>query len=219
MSFPSRLFRVVRANANAMVGGAEDPVKILDQALLDMQREVASLRQAEAGAVASQKTLEARRQQASDLAAHWYDRACTALQQGNEVLAREALAQCKPYEDAAQALGLQLKSQTGQVENLKRNLLDLEGRLVQAQAKRSTLKARIQSVQARKHLQGGASAINTDSAMDAVERMEEKVEAMEAGTATVGHFGHFGSPLSEDWESLDLEGRFQEMKARLHSGK
>lgn len=217
MSFVSRLSRVVRANANALVSSTEDPAKILDQALMDMQGELVSLRQAVARAVASQQNIETQLRQARDQVDQWYKRASMVLQEGNEGLAREALARCRPYEDTARTLRRQLESQAVQVEDLQRNLLRLEGKFAQAQAKRSTLKARIQSVQAQKHLErGGVSGINTDSAMDVFERMEEKVEAMEAGTATVAH--SFPT-LSGDWESVDLEGRFQELKARLRSSK
>ena len=218
MPFISRLSRVVRANANALVSSAEDPIKILDQALMDMQGELVKLRQAVAMAAVSQKRMETQLQQARHQAAHWYDRAYTALQQGNEQLAREALVRCKPYEESAQTLSRQMGSQAGQVEDLTRNLLALEGRIAQAQVKRSTLKARIQSVQAQKHLEwdGAVSGSSTDSAMGAFERMEEKVEAMEAGAAAVAH--PFPA-LSGDWESMDVEARFQELKARLDSSK
>ncbi len=218
MAFISRLSRVVRANANALVSSTEDPARILDQALMDMQSELVNLRQAVAMAELSQKRMETQLQEAHRQADHWYDRAHTVLQQGNEPLAREALVRCKPYEETAQALARQMESQAGQLEALKRNLLTLEGRIAQAQAKRHALKARIQSVQARKHpgWDGATATSAPDSAMDAFERMEEKVEAMEAETAT----GASPFPaLSGDWESVDVEARLQELKARLNSGK
>ncbi|MXZ83889.1 MAG: PspA/IM30 family protein [Synechococcus sp. SB0666_bin_14] len=215
MPFISRLSRVFRANANALVSSTEDPAKMLDQALVDMQSELVSLRQAVVVAVANQKKIETELQQARDQATHWYDRAYAVLQQGNEGLAREALARCKPYEESAQDIRRQLESQALQVEELKRNLLILEGRVAQAKAKRGILKARIQSVRARKNVGwDDISGMNTDSALDAFERMEEKVEVMEAGTGTASHSL---STLSGDWESVDLEGRFQELKARLRS--
>ena len=37
MGFFDRLSRLVRANANAAVSGLEDPAKILDQSVADMQ--------------------------------------------------------------------------------------------------------------------------------------------------------------------------------------
>jgi len=55
MGFFNRLSRLVRANANAAVSGMEDPVKILDQSVADMQSDLVKLRQAVALAIASQK--------------------------------------------------------------------------------------------------------------------------------------------------------------------
>ncbi|NEO50370.1 MAG: PspA/IM30 family protein, partial [Moorea sp. SIO4A3] len=46
MGLFDRLSRVVRANLNDMVSKAEDPEKILDQAIVDMQEDLVQLRQA-----------------------------------------------------------------------------------------------------------------------------------------------------------------------------
>ena len=57
MGFFDRLGRLVRANANAAVSSMEDPSKILDQSVADMQSDLVKLRQAVALAIASQKRL------------------------------------------------------------------------------------------------------------------------------------------------------------------
>ena len=49
---------IARANLNAFVSDAEDPIKILDQSVADMQEDLGKLRQAVAMAIASQKRLE-----------------------------------------------------------------------------------------------------------------------------------------------------------------
>jgi len=180
MSFFSRIWRLVRANANDMVSRAEDPAKILDQAMVDMQGDLVKLRQAVATSIASQKRLEQRSNQARAQANHWEERAKVALKGGDEGLAREALARRKTYADTVQSLSTQLESQGAQVESLKRNLLKLEGKIAQAKTKKDTLKARAQAAQAQKQLQGAVSGISTDSAMAAFERMEEKVDSLEA---------------------------------------
>ncbi len=201
MSFFSRLWRIVRANANDLVSRAEDPAKILDQALMDMQADLVKLRQATATAVATQKRMEHQASQARAQADHWYGRAQLALQGGDEDLAREALARRKTYGDTAQALTQQLESQAGQVESLKRSLLKLEGKIAQAKTKKGTLTARAQAAQAQKQLEGAVSGISTDSAMAAFERMEEKVESLEAESAAV-----------EELAGDKLEARFAAME-------
>ncbi|NEN97917.1 MAG: PspA/IM30 family protein, partial [Moorea sp. SIO3I7] len=58
MGLFDRLSRVVRANLNDMVSKAEDPEKILDQAIVDMQEDLVQLRQAVARSIAEQKRTE-----------------------------------------------------------------------------------------------------------------------------------------------------------------
>ena len=61
MGLLDRLSRLLRANLNAFVSDAEDPIKILDQSVADMQEDLVKLRQAVAIALSSQKRLENQR--------------------------------------------------------------------------------------------------------------------------------------------------------------
>ena len=201
MSFFSRLWRLLRANANDLVSRAEDPAKILDQALMDMQADLVKLRQAVATAVASQKRVERQASQARAQADQWYGRAQLALQGGDEALAREALSRRKTFADTAQSLGKQLASQAGQVEGLKRSLLKLEGKIADAKTRKDTLKARAQAAQAQKQLEGAVSGMSMDSSMAAFERMEEKVESLEAETAAVAELA--GDNLESRFEAME----------------
>ena len=111
MGFFNRLSRLVRANANAAVSGMEDPVKILDQSVADMQSDLVKLRQAVALAIASQKRLRNQSEQAEAQAKTWYERAELALKKGEEDLAREALTRRKTFQETATSLGAQVESQ------------------------------------------------------------------------------------------------------------
>lgn len=185
MGFFERLSRLFRANLNDMVSRAEDPAKILDQSVLDMQSQLVKLRTAVATAVASQKRIQRQASQAEDHAKHWYGRAQQALQGGDEGLAREALAQRKSFQETALALNTQLESQADQLQTLKQNLMKLEGKIAEAKTRKNMLKARAQAAEAQQQLQSAVGGMSTDSAMAAFERMEEKVEGMEAsGAAT-----------------------------------
>lgn len=55
MGLFDRIGRVLRANINDLVNKAEDPEKILEQSIIDMQEDLIQLRQAVASAIASQK--------------------------------------------------------------------------------------------------------------------------------------------------------------------
>ena len=58
MGLFDRLSRLLRANLNDLVSKAEDPAKILDQSVADMQSDLVKLRQAVATAIASQKRIQ-----------------------------------------------------------------------------------------------------------------------------------------------------------------
>ncbi|MFO0058706.1 MAG: PspA/IM30 family protein, partial [Cyanobacteriota bacterium] len=75
MGFFDRLSRLLRANLNDLVSKAEDPAKILDQSLADMQADLVKLRQAVATAIASQRRLQNQAEQAESQAKAWYQRA------------------------------------------------------------------------------------------------------------------------------------------------
>ena len=148
MGFFDRLSRLLRANLNDLVSKAEDPAKILDQSLADMQSDLVKLRQAVATAIASQRRLQNQAEQADTQAKAWYQRAEVALQKGEEALAREALARRKTYQDTATALNNQINGQAGQVETLKKSLTALEAKIAEAKTKKDILKARAQADQA-----------------------------------------------------------------------
>ena len=201
MGFFDRLGRLVRANANAVVSRAEDPVKILDQSVEDMQNDLVKLRQAVATAIASQKRIQNQAEQANTQAATWYERAEMALRKGEEDLAREALARRKTCQDTATALTTQLNSQAGQVESLKKSLVSLEGKIAEAKTKKDMLKARAQAAQAQAQLQNAVGSLNTTSAMAAFERMEEKVEALEARSQAAAELA--GADLESQFAALE----------------
>ena len=202
MGFFDRLSRLLRSNLNDLVGRAEDPAKILDQSVADMQSDLIKLRQAVAAAIASQKRIENQAQQAESQSKTWYERATLALKKGEEDLAKEALSRRKTYQETATALNSQLATQAGQVENLKKNLLSLEGKIAVARTKKDMLKARAQAAQAQAQLQGAVGGLNTDSAMAAFDRMEEKVLSLEAS-------GQAAAELA----GADLDSRFQALEA------
>jgi phage shock protein A len=220
MGLFDRVSRVVRANLNAAVSSAEDPEKILDQALIDMQEDLVQLRQAVASAIASQKRMQQQYNQAQAEANNWQQRAQLALQKGDENLAREALNRRKVQTETATALKTQLDQQSATVDTLKRNLIALEGKISEAKTKKDMLKARASAAKANEQLQNTVGRLGTSTAMGAFERMEEKVLQMEARSQAAAELS--GSTLEEQFRQLesgtDVDAELEAMKAQLLSG-
>jgi phage shock protein A len=118
MGLFDRISRLMRANLNDMLSKAEDPEKILEKAIIDMQEDLVQLRQAVASAIASQKRSQQQYNQNQSQANQWQSRAQLALQKGDENLAREALQRKKSYLETANTIKATLDQQTGQVDTL-----------------------------------------------------------------------------------------------------
>ena len=217
MGLFDRIGRVFRANINDMVSKAEDPEKMLEQAVIDMQEDLVQLRQAVAQAIAQQKRTEQQLNNNQKEEGNWQQRAQLALQKGDESLAREALVRKKSYSDTIQLLSDQLQQQTAQVSTLKKNLIGLESKISEAKTKKNMLKARAKAAKANEQLQQTIGNMGTGSSMAAFERMEEKVLEMEARSQAAGELG--GSSIEQQFAQLEagsgVDDELAAMKAQL----
>lgn len=213
MGLFDRVSRLVRANINDMVSKAEDPEKILDQALADMQEDLVNMKQAVASAIATQKRTEQQVASNQREADTWQQRAQLALQKGDETLAREALIRKKSFVEASTTLRQQLDQQSAQVDALKRNLISLESKISEAKTKKDMLKARAAAAKANEQLQSTVNSMSTGSAMAAFERMEDKVLQMEARSQAAAELA--GANLESQFlalESGDVDAELAAMK-------
>jgi len=217
MSLFDRISRVLRSNVNDLVSKAEDPEKILEQAVIDMQEDLVQLRQAVARVIAEQKRSEQQYNQNQEEANKWQQRAQLALGKGDENLAREALVRKKTHADTAATFKTQLELQNSQVDTLKRNLIALESKIQEAKTKKTMLQARSQAAKASEDLQNTLGNLNTGSATAAFERMENKVIEAEARSQAAYELG--GTGLEQQFAELegssDVEDELAQLKASL----
>ncbi|HEY9909090.1 MAG TPA: PspA/IM30 family protein [Thermosynechococcaceae cyanobacterium] len=189
MGLFDRIWRVIRANLNSLISQAEDPEKILEQTVLDMQEDLFQLRQAVAQAIATQKRTERQCSQAQSTADEWFRRAQLALEKGDEELAREALTRRKSYQDTAEAMRSQLDQQKVVVDQLRQNMMKLESKISEAKTKKDLYIARARSAKASQQINEMMERTNPAGAMQAFGRMEEKVLQMEAQAEAVAELG------------------------------
>ncbi|XP_015875782.3 membrane-associated protein VIPP1, chloroplastic isoform X2 [Ziziphus jujuba] len=198
MNLFSRFARIVKSYANAILSSFEDPEKIIEQAVLDMNNDLIKMRQATAQVWASQRQLNNKYETAHKASEDWYRRAELALTKGNEDLAREALKRRKGYAENASALKAQLDQQKIVVDNLVSNTRLLESKIQEAKSKKDVFRARAQSAKTLTRVSELVGDIDTSSALHAFNKMEDKVLAMESEADAY-------SQLITD----DLEGKIQ----------
>lgn len=217
MGLFDRIGKVFSSNINAMVSAAEDPEKMLEQALLDMNEDLVSLRQAVAQAIASQKRLEQQYNANQQQAGEWERRAKLALTKGDEALALEALNRKKTHTETALSLRTQLEQSAAQVATLKKNMTALEGKISEAKTKKDMLIARARAAKASEQIQKVVGNINTGSSMALFERMENKVLEQEARSDAIAELS--GSTLESQFAQLeaggDVELELEELKRQI----
>ncbi len=218
MGFFSRVWRIIRTNINTLISQAEDPEKILEQTVMDMQEDLVQLRQAVASAIATQKRTERQCSQAKTTAEEWYRRAQLALQKGEEKLAREALTRRKSYLETEASMSAQLEQQGQVVEQLRQNMRKLESKISEAKAKKDLFIARARSAKASERLNEILGNTSTGGALDAFEQMEDQVMQLEARSQAIAELS--GSDLEKQFDALeagdnDIDAELAAMKAKI----
>ncbi|MBG0744121.1 MAG: PspA/IM30 family protein [Cylindrospermopsis raciborskii KL1] len=219
MGLFDRLKRVVSANLNDLINKAEDPEKMLEQALLEMQEDLVELRQGVAQAIAAQKRTEKQYNDAVSEVSKWQHKAQFAVQKGDENLARQALERKKSANETSIALKTSLDQQVTQVESLKKSMSQLESKIAEYKNKKDMLKARITAAKAQEQIGSMVTNMNSNSAMAAFERMEEKVLMQEARAQSTAEL--VGADLDSQFARLegssDIDDELAALKASILS--
>lgn len=218
MSILDRLSMLLRANLNDLISRAEDPQKIVEQAILDMRNAYAQARTEVSGAMAEVIKLEREVKENQSLGLEYKSKAEDALRAGRDDLAREALKRKKNFEDIAAAFAQQLEKQNAIVENLKTQLRALEAKIDEFENRKKLLQARQTVAQAGETLDKISGFDKARGAMEAFERMENKVEGMEdRGTARaqLSRDGDLDAQLADLGRDKEIDEELAAMKQQL----
>lgn len=196
-----RISRIVRSNISDLLDRAEDPEKILQQIMVDMQQDLREAKLHVAAAIRDQKKLENQYQENLDMADRCEKKAISAVEAGDDILAKEALRRKKTYDQLARGYKEQLDEQTRSVQLLKTSLTALEAKIEEARRRKDLLIARQKRAQAQKTISETMSGISKSSALAVLERMEGKVKAAEVHAQAMAEI-----------ESNTLEARFAELE-------
>ncbi|RME24849.1 MAG: PspA/IM30 family protein [Deltaproteobacteria bacterium] len=218
MGLLSRINDIIRSNLNDLVSKAENPEKLLNQAILDMEVHLRKARQQLVDTIAAEKVMEKKRLLLLEQAGRWERRAAMALEAGEEELARRAIVRRNEYQAQADSLEQQVRVQREYVGALKQGLAALEERYRDARARKQALIARARAARARKKTIKQASATKYPStlaesrAFETFERMEDRVLQLEA---QVEAYSQLEAEPIDGRDEVELEARF----ARMEHGK
>ncbi len=201
----SRLASLIKANLNDLISRSEDPEKMLNQVILDMNTQLLQSKKQVALSIADLKHLEKQFEQEHSHAEEWERKAMLAVRKGQDDLATEALSRKREYDSLAAQFKEQFEKQKLQVDQLKTALRMLNDKIEEAKRKKNLLIARQKRAEAQKTIAETMSGLRENSAFETFDRMESRIEQLEAEADA-------GTELSEEYTGDRLSQRFRDLE-------
>ncbi len=202
-----RLFKAGESEAHALVDRLEDPIKMSEQAVRDLRKDLhESLKSlAEVKSLAIRMTKDA--DDATRLAADYERKAMLLLQKGQsgdvesgeaERLAMEALMRKEEVAARAVAATEQAQSQQQMVATLQNNVNDLKSKVASYENDLVMLKARAKTANATRKINQRLSSVDSKGTVAMLERMKEKVAEEEALGQAYGEMADAGGSIDSE---------------------
>ena len=219
MGMWDRISNVFKSNINSVIDKMEDPEKLLEQNILDMEKEHANAKQsigsAKAEAIRLAKEVKFKEQEV----AKWTNNAKKALGAGNEDLARKALAKKNELEQGLESIKTDRDTINNSVEKLINDLKMMDNKIQEAKRKKDLLKSRMQSAKAKQKINEMKSNIGNSgkSAFDSFSKMEAKANKMinEADAMEEINDELAGEDLDAEFAELGSSGNVDDELAKL----
>jgi phage shock protein A len=210
MGIFSRLAQLIKSNLNDLISRSEDPEKMLNQVVLEMNNQLVEAKKQVAASIADEKRLAKQLEQETANAQDWERRAMMAVRASNEELAKEALARKREYDELAATYRDQWTKQKTAVEQLKKALRLLNDKIEEAKRKKNVLIARKKRAEAQRAIQDTMSGLRDQSAFETFDRMAAKVDQIEAEAEAEGD-------LAEEYSGDTLTSKFKELEGKHSS--
>jgi phage shock protein A len=224
MGIFSRLGTLIKSNLNDLISKAEDPQKMLNQIVLEMQNQLVEAKKQVATSIADEKRLKKQWDEQIELSKEWERKAMLAVRSNDDGLAKEALLRKAEHDKMQGEFGKQWQLQKDAVDKLKDQLRSLNDKIEEAKRKKNILIARQKRAEAQKAIQDTMRGLSDTSAFDTFDRMHQKVEQIEAESEASAELGGelAGDTLQQRFKQLEggtgSDMALAELKAKMGLG-
>ena len=193
MGIFSRMADIVNSNINALLDKAEDPQKLIQLIIQEMEDTLVEVRSSSVKVLADRKTAKRRILQLQKSVEEWEHKARIAVQKGREDLARAALFEKQTLADEINTIESELTALDEHIEQLDKEIEQLQQKLNDARAKQKTLNMRSKTVESRLKVKQQISRDTITGAFARYEgferrmdRLEGQIESMDLGKTANG---------------------------------
>ncbi|MCQ6560454.1 PspA/IM30 family protein [Paenibacillus mendelii] len=215
MSIFKRLRDLTLSNVYSLIEKAEDPVKLTDQYIRDMQEDLEDAEKAVASQIAIEKKFKQLFEEQEALVKKRDEQANTAVQMQNIELARRALEEKKAAEVKMNEYKASFDQNKASADNLRGKLDEMRKQLTELKNKRETLVARYQAAKAQAEINKSMAGFSSDTAVSGMKRMEEKMLQMEAQAEASNEMSSKGKSLDDEFAALGKDKAVEDELAAL----
>lgn len=186
MGVLDRVSQILRANINDLLNHAEDPEKILNQIIADMEDALRQGKSSVADQIAQEKMIQSDLDAAKKSADDWGKKAELAVSKNADDLAREALHRQNDYSAQVDIYQKQLDAQHQAVQKLKADLDALDTKYQEARRNKDMLIARAKRADTQTRVAQASAKISSVDYSSDLAHMERRIQEKEARVAAVG---------------------------------
>ena len=208
MQWLNQFTLVMKSSITALREKIEDPERMLQQLVIDMEEELESVRRSVAEAIADEIQLGKQVNRERETAKEWLERATKALKRSDEPTSKAALEQKVAAEQRAEKLNTEYEKQKLQTRKLQDAVHDLEDKIRQAKQKRTLLLARLARADSSRRINSAIDRAGSQSAFAQFSRLEQKVDRAEALDEAYDRMD------GRDPDADELDRQFDEMERR-----
>ncbi|OMF81070.1 PspA/IM30 family protein [Paenibacillus peoriae] len=215
MSIFKRLRDLTMSNINAIIDKAEDPIKMTDQYIRDMQEDLEDAEKAVAAQIAIEKRFKQQYEEQAALVKKREEQAHTAAKAQNVDLTRRALEEKKSAEQKMNEFKAGYEQNKAAADNLRGKLDEMRRQLTEMKNKRETLVARYNAAKAQTEINKAMNGFSSDTATAGLKRMEEKMLQAEARAEASNEMSSKEKSLDEEFKELDKKSAVDDELAAL----
>ncbi len=220
MSILTRISTLINANINAMIDAAEDPEKMVNEYLRQMNAELSEARAATAMAMADETRLRSQYELYKSQVEDWQNKAAMAVQADQDDLAKEALTRKATAQKLLDSYQAQYESQHDQVKDLREALAKLEAKISEAQAKRDLIITKQRRAQTQEAIGAALQSVQGSTADNSLNRMEQSADQRLARATAMSELQ--GEDLNSRFSDLETENQVNSdlaaLKKQYHKG-
>lgn len=179
MGIMTRFKDIMAANVNALLDKAEDPEKMIDQYLRNLESDFAKVKAETASIIAEEKSAKRKLDECDEEIAKMGEYAKKAVAAGNDNDARQFLTKKNELTQKREVLAKSYELAKANSEKMRQMHDKLESDISEMKSKRDMLKAKAKVAQTQRKInEMGAGLESAGNNAAAFDRMEEKVNRM-----------------------------------------